>query len=348
MTVASTAKRFTINICPGPLAPEEGQEVAPKDVIAHFNPRRIYKNGSLVYNARYENRWIDDPPPTVPLKGLPPLFCDSPVTLLISFDKDLVSLALDDQPACEIFLNADGRGEALDRLDELALHLPIKEDTVGFQEEVVLHEVWWSPEPPAEQGRGERASAAGAESAPFAPLDTEVARAAAAAAAAVIDLGVSKGAGRATVGHEGRAADMQPQFSQPLPFDPAPARYGPLMSESHEKGVDGGSDGMGMKLSRLGGLLRSVNERGPGSVVAVNNLPETQAQDAVERIKEDLRTLFQGVGQCPREVHFKPNSSTAFVVLDDPRDLTETVKCLDWAEYAGKKLRMSRSSKRSF
>ena len=53
-SAAPDAKRFALNLCPGPMAPEsiEAMEPAPKDILAHFNPRRIYKNGSIVFNAR--------------------------------------------------------------------------------------------------------------------------------------------------------------------------------------------------------------------------------------------------------------------------------------------------------
>lgn len=78
-------------------------------------------------------------------------------------DKDLISLCMEDAagstlPACEILLNVDGsnRGAALATATELCLHLPVKEETVGFQEEWVVHEVWWGPKvpPPAAPSTG--------------------------------------------------------------------------------------------------------------------------------------------------------------------------------------------------
>jgi len=369
ITVAADAKRFALNLCPGPLPPEDTSEPAPKEILAHFSPRRIYKNGSIVYNSRLSGKWTDDPPPTVPLKTLPPLFINVPVTLLISLDKDLVSLSIDDQTACEIFLNTDGRGKTLSRLTQLALHLPTKEETVGFQEEVLLHEVWWSPDPPAPPeagGGGGGAAAGGGGTAGL--LTPEVARAAAAAAAAAIGMG--SGAGGA--GKEGGAAWLQQQLpppmqqQQPLP----PASYGPQVTTSttsrggEEEGGSAGAGssssssssisemGMGATLSRLGGLLGQGGGGGGAgagmAVVAVNNLPESKGEEGVKQVRADLWALVQGVGQGPREIHLKVGASTAFVVLADAGDLAETVRRLDWTKYGGKKLRFARSNKRVF
>jgi hypothetical protein len=107
-----------------------------------------------------EGHWTDKCPPTVPLAGLPPVFGVT-LTLLVTIDKDLISLSMEDAtgaslPACEILLNVDGsnRGAALAKLKELALHLPVKEETVGFQEEWVVHEVWWGPHLPTPPAPG--------------------------------------------------------------------------------------------------------------------------------------------------------------------------------------------------
>lgn len=54
------------------------------------------------------------------------------------------------------------------------------------------------------------------------------------------------------------------------------------------------------------------------------------------------------MGAGAQEVHLKPGASTAFVVLADPQDLAEAIRALDWAEYAGRKLRVARSGKRNF
>lgn len=105
---------------------------------------------------------------------------------------------------------------------------------------------------------------------------------------------------------------------------------------------------MGATLSRLGGLLGQGGGGGGGAVVAVNNLPESQGEEAVAKVKKDLRALVQGVGPAPREIHLKEGASTAFIVLADAGDVGEMVRRLDWTEYAGKKLRWARSSKRVF
>jgi hypothetical protein len=55
-----------------------------------------------------------------------------------------------------------------------------------------------------------------------------------------------------------------------------------------------------------------------------------------------------GVGSGASEVHVKEDSSLAFVVLANPGDLHEVIRSLDWAEYGGKKLRLSRSNRRTF
>jgi len=383
VTITSDAKRFALNLCPGPLPPEDTSEPAPKEILAHFNPRRIYKNGSIVYNSRLSGKWTDDPPPTVPLKGLPPLFLGVPVTLLITLDKDLVSLSIDDHTACEIFLNTDGRGKALSRFTQLALHLPTKEETVGFQEEMVLHEVWWSPDPPAppEAGGGGGAAVAAAGEGTAGLLAPEVARAAAAA------IGMGSGAGP---GREGGAAWLQQQLPPPPMQQQLPASYGPQVTtttntinmsggnrgggeegggsaggtsssnglgrgeEEEGSSADGGTTSsnklvMDATLLRLGGLLGQGGGRGEGmAVVAVNNLPESKGEDGVEQVKADLWALVRGVGHGPREVHLKVGASTAFVVLADAGDLAETVRRLDWTEYGGKKLRLARSNKRVF
>ncbi|KAM3572517.1 hypothetical protein VYU27_005492 [Nannochloropsis oceanica] len=382
ITIAADAKRFAVNLCPGPLPPDDAHEPAPKEILAHINPRRIYKNGSIVYNSRHSGSWTDDPPPTVPLKGLPPVFLGVPVTLLISLDKDLISLSVDDQTACEIFLNTDGRGKMLSRLTQLALHLPTKEESVGFQEEIVVHEVWWSPDPPTPPdaagagglggGAGELGGGAGGGGGGAGGgggggrrtdlLAPEVARAAAAAAAAMIEVG----SGSSGVGREGGAARLQQQLPLPLQ-QPTPASYGPPATttptvtsganrgdrdEGNSSGGGGGSDinevGMGATLSRLGGLLgQGGGAAGGMAVVAVSNLPESTGEE-VEKVKADLWALVGGVGQGPREVHLKVGASTAFVVLTDAGDLGETVRRLDWTEYGGKKIRLARSNKRSF
>lgn len=119
------------------------------------------------------------------------------------------------------------------------------------------------------------------------------------------------------------------------------------------------------------------------AVVAVNNVPEPGSAEAAEGIKADLMgcvacvcwfgcpaferptshpahaptpppihlhpyRLFGQVGAGAREVHLKPGASTAFVVLADPQDLAEAIRALDWSEYAGRKLRVARSGKRTF
>jgi len=58
--------------------------------------------------------------------------------------------------------------------------------------------------------------------------------------------------------------------------------------------------------------------------------------------------LFEQVGRGAQAVHLKPGAATAFVVLADPQDLGEAIRALDWAEYAGRKLRVARSGKRAF
>ncbi len=348
VSVTGDAKRFALNLCPGPLTPADGQEPAPKEILAHFNPRRIYKNGSIVYSARHEARWTKDPPSTAPLKGLPRVF-GATVTLLITLDKDLVSLSIDDQPACEIFLNQDGRGEALRRLTELALHVPNKEETVGFQEEVVVHEVWWSPVPPGPPGQ---ASATTDLPAP------EVARAAAAAAAAALGLGGPPGGARGRGG--GNAPWMQPPpHPQQQPLPPMQHPHYPYAGGGYMEAPPPAapeSTKMDSMLSRLGGLLAKGGGGGGGggtgdgqAVVMVNNLPESGSDAEVEGVKADLRQLFQGVnGQEPTEVHYKVGTSTALVVLASAADQATAVRALDWTEYAGKKLRLARSNKRTF
>jgi hypothetical protein len=54
-SVPPEVRRFAFNLCPGPLSAEEAGEPAPSEVLAHFNPRRIYKGGAIVYNSR---RWV--------------------------------------------------------------------------------------------------------------------------------------------------------------------------------------------------------------------------------------------------------------------------------------------------
>jgi hypothetical protein len=302
------------------------------------------------------------------------------VTLQITLDKDLVSLTVDDRTACEIFLNAGGRRGALDNLSELCLHLPVKEETVGFQEEVVVHEVWWSPTPPTAISAAEMAMAA--------------------AAAAAASIGVGAGADGVGVGvgmlgmpmavaaDGGGAGPIRPRLQQPLtPVGPmAPYHHHPTSGYGDEtSALDGG--GMSAKLSRLGNLMGKPAAAGGGdgglvgggdalggggrigggfggllggltggggdgmAVVAVNNLPEAASETEVEQVKADLRSMFEGVGsgQGADEVHYKMGASTAFVVLADPQDLAEAIRTLDWTEYTGgKKLRLARSMKRTF
>lgn len=58
--------------------------------------------------------------------------------------------------------------------------------------------------------------------------------------------------------------------------------------------------------------------------------------------------MFAAVGAGATEVHLKTGASTAFVVLAEASDLPEAIRSFDWAEYNGKKLRVSKSNKRNF
>jgi hypothetical protein len=51
-SVPGDVRRFALNLCPGPLAEDEASQPAPSEVLAHFNPRRIYKGGAIAYNSR--------------------------------------------------------------------------------------------------------------------------------------------------------------------------------------------------------------------------------------------------------------------------------------------------------
>ena len=59
-------------------------------------------------------------------------------------------------------------------------------------------------------------------------------------------------------------------------------------------------------------------------------------------------SMFSSVGSGATEVHVKVGASTAFVILADGADLAASIRAFDWAEYGGKKLRVSKSNKKTF